>query len=506
MRLHSLVGRLVLPVAMIGVTGLCATAPAHAAPDSGIASVVIVAPTRVVTTDGRAKSVLFDVFNNGDVGLEGLVVEYNGVDSKIDPSVGFAAPAGCDADSCELGDMAPSTRKRYHFTVDPTADLPALGSSFDISVRDGSGASRSSTTITVVRAAQGVDLEVADIDDVSLAPGKSAPIPLAVRNNGNKAVEGFVVAFPGDRYLSFPNSYRNCVDEQELAGVICFFEQALAPGDVLTFDESKPMNVKVAANAAGPADYLAGVFAFDVDRPDSAVAAARKSAAKRSGDRLVLVPARSAKAVTVYESDLNDWDNVTSFLVKVSANPADLVAIGGTFTGEIGDTRTIKVGVRNDGPADSVEPVPGGYLSTSVTIPSGLKLTKVDRNCVPSADGEPDWDQWGKISGHYYACVPRQGLAKGAEARFSFTAKIENGRNEDGGVLSVNGGAQDPKTANNTAFIDVSVTGSGGGSGGGLPVTGAPAGLLAGGGALLLIGGVIAFVLARRRRIVTVAE
>jgi len=100
--------------------------------------------------------------------------------------------------------------------------------------------------------------------------------------------------------------------------------------------------------------------------------------------------------------------------------------------------------------------------------------------------------------------APRR-LLKGEEVRFSFTVRIENGLNEEEGVITVNGGTDDPKTGNNTAKILVKVPGDGG-SGGGLPVTGAPAGLLAGGGALLLIGGVIAFVLARRRRIVTVAE
>jgi hypothetical protein len=506
MRLHTLLGRLALPVAMIGITGLGAAAPAQAAPDPAASAVMIVAPTRVVTTDGRVKSVPFEVLNVGDVEAKGIVVEYNGADSKIDPSVGFVPPAGCDADSCEVGDLAPGTRKRYNFTVDPTADLPSLGSSFDLTVHDGSGSARSFTPITVVRTAKGVDLEIAGIDDMKIAPGKSAPIPVAVRNNGNEAVEGVIVAFPGDgQYQSFPNKYSNCVDDKELGGVVCFFEETLAPDEVLTLDESTPMSVKIAANAAGPAEYIAGVFAVGADDLDSAAVAARKSAAKRSGDRLALVPAKSAKAVDVDESELNDWDNFAGYLIKVSANPADVAAIGGAFAGKIGDTSTIQVGLRNNGPADATNPLPGGYLSAWVTIPGGLKVKKVDRLCVPRLDGEPSGSQWGEVSGHDYLCVARPlYLAKGAEARFSFTVVINDPDNDDGGYLTVSSGGADPKPDNNRAEIEVKVLS--GGSGGGLPVTGAPAGLLAGGGALLLSGGAVAFVLARRRRIVTVAE
>lgn len=70
------------------------------------------------------------------------------------------------------------------------------------------------------------------------------------------------------------------------------------------------------------------------------------------------------------------------------------------------------------------------------------------------------------------------------------------------GSIVVDGGVQDPDTANNTAEITIGT----GGGGGGLPVTGARAGLVAGVGALLVAAGAVAVVLMRRRRIVTVVE
>ncbi|MEU7904238.1 hypothetical protein [Actinoplanes sp. NPDC049118] len=500
MRPHSLLGRLALPVAMTGLTALGAAAPAHAEPDPGVPQqVVISAPDRVVTTDGRVKSVPFEVVNRGRAAAEGLVVEYDGADSRIDPSVGFTAPAGCGAGSCAVGDLAPGADRSYRFTVDPTEDLPALGSSFVISVRDGAGRSLSSVTITVVGAVQGVDLEVAGIDDIKLAPGRSAPIPVAVRNNGNKAVASIAVGFAGYPYdVTFPVKYRNCARVPEIYGMVCLFEQAIAPGQVFTVDRSTPLTVEATIDALSPVSHELVMFALNGDELElGAAAVAKKAANSRSGELMKLAPP---------EGDLNEWDDYTSFAVDIAGNNADLVAIGGTFAGEVGETRTIKVGFRNDGPAVTRPAEPEGYyLTAKVHTPSGTKLIDVDDNCVVNADGEPSWGQGGQVSGHDYVCVAPRRLVKGEEILFSFTAQIENGLNEEEGVLTVNGGADDPDTGNNTAKILVKVPGDGG-SGGGLPVTGAPAGLLAGGGALLLIGGVIAFVLARRRRIVTVAE
>nr|BFE77250.1 hypothetical protein GCM10020092_105510 [Actinoplanes digitatis] len=95
MRPHSLLGWLALPVAMIGVTALGTASPAHAEPvPSAPQQVVISAPDRVVTTDGRVKFVPVVVANRGQAKAEGLVIEYNGAGSKVDPSIGFVPPGG----------------------------------------------------------------------------------------------------------------------------------------------------------------------------------------------------------------------------------------------------------------------------------------------------------------------------------------------------------------------------------------------------------------------------
>jgi hypothetical protein len=506
MRLHTLLGRLALPAAMIGLTTLGAALPAQADPDDQQPEVQLFVPDRVVTVDGRAKTVTFEVINVGEIAAPGLVAQFGSDESPIPASVGFTPPQGCAPTACVVGDLEPGARKSYKFAVAPTADLTELGASFAISVHDGGVAWGESATVTVVPTKSGVDLEVGAVKDINLAPGKSATVPVSVRNAGNKAVDGVAIVLAGDPYVTFPNTYSNCVAVDDLYGVICVFDQRLDADEVLTVSPSTPLKVKAARDAPGPQSYYAGLYAFgafDEDDDELAAAAAKKAAAAPES-QLKLVPVRRSLADDVDEGELNEWDNVASFFVNVSKNPADSVAIGDTFAGAIGDTRTIKVGIRNDGPAATLDPSLSWLLSAHVRIPSGLALTKVDQNCVPLGDGDPVWEQPGQVSGHEYLCVVAGNLGKGDKALFSFTAKIEDGQNEDEGSITVDGGVQDPKTSNNLAKIDVRLTG--GGSGGGLPVTGAPAGLVAGGGALLLVGGAVAIVLARRRRIVTVTE
>jgi hypothetical protein len=503
MRPHSLLGRLSLPVAMIAMTALGAAAPANAGSEVELPEVELLVPDRVVTVDGPAKSVKFEVANIGGVVAEDVVVSYRGDALTIDPSIGFTPPAGCTDRACTIGKLAPGARRSFTFTVRPTAELPDTGATFHLSLtRRGIGGDLRSP-ITVVRAEKGVDIEVGAIKDIKLAPGGSATIPVAVRNAGNQTAYGISVWFDEVAHLDFPIDWTNCRPFPDpYRGVICHFDQIMEPGDVLVASPSTPLRVKAAADAPGPARYHANVYARALEPNEELPATGVREDAPDPKSPLRLVPMRQGRA---YFEELNGWDNSTSFVVAVSKNPADAVALGADFTGAIGAVRTIRVGVRNDGPASTPGPEQERPLTAKVTIPSGLGLKKVDDNCVPLADGEPVWDQPGRVSGHYYLCVVPKSLHKGDKALFSFTAEIQNGENEDEGSITVDGGAQDPKTGNNVAKIAVQVAGSAG-SGGGLPVTGAPAALLGGGGALLLIAGAVAFILARRRRIVTVAE
>ncbi len=516
LRWNSLAIRLILPAALIGMTAIGAATPAQAEPEAGAEvpeaaapAVELFVPDRVVTTDGKSKTVPLEVVNTGKTAATGLVLDFATPAAPIDPRIGFQPPAGCTATGCAVGDLAAGARKSYTFTVQPTAELPATGVRFDLTVHDAGAAWQESTFVTVVPDAVGIDLETARIPDIKLAPGESAVLPVSIRNNGNKTSEGVAIALAGATYVTFPHNYSNCVDVEDLPGIVCAFDTPLAPGAVFTMKPETPLTVAADKVVPGPADYRGGLHAYGLldDSNDANVAAAKKALKQRGANKLELVPA--AQSLAVDQSELNEWDNTVPLLVKVSLNQADSVAIGDNFEGKVGDTKTIKVGFRNDGPAVVLSSSKTWKHSAKVRIPSGLKLTKVDQDCVPNGDGEPNWDRSGQVSGHDYLCLASVTQTLGEQELFSFTAKIQNGDNEDKGSITVDGGVQDPKSANNVAKIEVKVTaggagGAGGGSGGGggLPITGAPTGQVAVVGLLLVLLGAFTLVLTRPRRTV----
>jgi hypothetical protein len=498
LRWNSLATRLALPLALIGTTALGAADRAQAAPEAERPEVLISVPTRVVTVDGGSKTVAFQVRNQRETPVTGLILDFA---SPIDARIGFQAPPGCTITGCAVGDLGAYGIKEYAFTVTPTAELPAAGASFDLSVHDAGGEWQEKATVTVVPGGQSFDLEVAGIPEIKLDPGTSAVLPISVRNNGNKPTAGIVIEVSGEYWLEWGRDYSNCYDGAEPPGFVCAFDLALAPGAVFTVSPSTPLSVKVGGTVPGPATYSGGMRVFSpVQEADRAAA---KKALDRPGRKLELVPVLRTLDYDYDPSELNGFDNTAGIRVKVSRNPADSVAIGGTFQGKVGDTRTVKVGIRNDGPAILRQPGTTWKPSAKVRIPSGLKLTKVDENCVPNGDGEPSWDHPGQVSGHDYLCVvPDDGLGVGQQQLFSFTAEIEDGENADEGSITVDGGVQELDPANNVAKIEVKLPATGGdtgGTGGGLPITGTPTAQVAVAGLLLVLLGAFTMVATRRR-------
>lgn len=507
-RLRSLAVRITVPLAVVGVTAIGAASPAHAEPDPLVAPTIeISVPERVVTTAGGSKTVPFEVVNAGATPATGLVVDFAAAVPPIDPRLGFLPPTGCTAAGCAVGDLAPGARKSYTFTVKPAATLPEAGASFTLTAHDAGAGWKTSSTVTVVRAKQGIDLETAAIPDIKLAAGKSAALPIAVRNNGDKASPGVAIAMAGPKYIKFSENYSNCVAVEALRGVVCAFDKVLDPGVVFALSPSTPLTVAADAAAPGPADYQSALYAFGLDdetkKDANLAAAAAVEAAKKPGNKLQLVPA--VQTLAAAENELNEWDNSISFLVKVALNPADSVAIGDTFEGKVGGISAVRIGFRNAGPASLLGKTKEWVYSAAVRTPSGLALTKVDRRCVPNGADKPRWSKAGQVSGRDYLCVAAKPLAPGEQELFSFYGKIQNGENADAGRIEVRGGVQDRNTTNNAAKVDVKVTvvaesgGAGGGAGGGLAITGAPAGRVAGLGLLLVLTGALALVLTRRR-------
>jgi hypothetical protein len=484
MRLRSIA----LPATATALALAGLAAPAQAAPEPIGPVVGVIVPEQVTVIEGKSKTVRAEVLNVGDAAAKGVVLKFAGVD----PSLGLTLPAGCDANGCAVGDLAPGARRTLSFAVAPTGT--DLTSTFELSV----GAFE--TEVTVIRAKSGVDLELEPIEDMKLGRGATADLPIVVRNTGSDTVDSVGVVMLVESGLEALTKYRNCVVDDEsplLTGVICLFEQEFPAGATFTVPAETPLQVKVAADAGGPYKYTGAVAAVGVN--DEAAAAL---ATKKSGPTLRLQAVKSAGDVTDGEApdDVNPEDNVAAFGVTVPKSSADVAAVGASFAGAVGDKKTVQVGVRNLGPTGLVPSTMKWIPTVRVTVPAGIELTKVDDSCAPGT-GLDDLDilNLGTVDGRDYVCLLLRRLGKGDQELFTFAGTIAEGAHTAGSVV-VDGGSQDTVAANDRAALTVRLTGGGGG--GGLALTGAPAGWVALGGALLFLAGGAIFVAARRRRVV----
>ncbi|GAA2618085.1 COG1361 family protein [Paractinoplanes durhamensis] len=476
---------LALPAAvtLAALTGLAT--PAAAAPDDEPAFVALVVPEQVTVIEGKTKSVTATVINASDVTAKGVALTF----TKIDASVAVTLPAGCDLPTgCAVGELKPGASRKYTFKVTPNVATSAdLTSSLSLKVTGADGVAGDEAQVAIVRAKGGVDLEVADIADMKLNRGQTADVPITVRNAGSETVDAIGVVLFGEDGLVALTEYRNCEDQSEdgLNAVVCVFEQNFPAGAEFTVPSATPLQIKVAADAGGPYTYTAAVVAVGINK------VVADSLAAKSGPTLKLQSIEDD--YTDAPDDLNEDDNVAAFGITLGKSAADLQAIGGTFKGAVGDETTVQVGVRNLGPTATVPPSLDGILTVTVDLPTGIEVTDGDDTCFPDLSGDPS----------RYTCLLLNRVGVGKSELFSFTATILDSPEHTAGSVIVDGGVQDTNSANDKAVLGLELTG--GGAGGGLPVTGAPAGWVAAGGALLLLIGGIFFSAARRRRIITKA-
>ncbi|WP_250029227.1 LPXTG cell wall anchor domain-containing protein [Paractinoplanes maris] len=480
-----------LPAALAALALGVLAAPAQAAPEDEEPMVGVIVPEQIAVIAGQTKTVRAEVVNFGPEAVKDVVVSF----ANVDPALKLALPAGCDATSCPVGDIAADGRKILSFTIGSPGDK--LVSAFEV------GVGAFTSEVSVVRSEGGIDLELEPIDDLKIGRGQSAAVPITVHNAGSETVGTVGMVVMSEPSLTPLGDYRNCLplDEVEqdadLSGLVCLFDEEFAPGATFRLPADSPIKIRVNKDAGGPFTYVAAAVAIGLNDEDAALLARQKSGKTLSLDAV----SKASGFLDEEPDDLNLEDNIALFGVSVGKSVADSAAVGATFSGAGGDTKTIKVGVRNLGPT-SVIPVSEDFEwfpSVRVTIPAGVELTEVDPFCMPDSDG--DFSKPGTIDGHKYVCVADLGLGAGKLATFAFTGKLTGDESAAGSVV-VDGGAQDNNHKNDKAAITVALTDQGG-EGGGLPVTGAPTGWVALGGALLLLAGGAAAYLFRRRRIVT---
>lgn len=274
----------------------------------------------------------------------------------------------------------------------------------------------------------------------------------------------------------------------------------LGVGEGITFADEDGRSLFHAAfgkNLRGPEETAGSVqvgLVDDLEAERTPKRLTRKGASGKTFADAVAKLKPTTRATNQREGNTdNNW---AAFAIWTKPNTHDFAVTAEPVSGNIGDTVEIPYTVINNGPSD-------GGAGWTFKAPTGTVLVRddgpwcyfLDDNGqqvgeLPEVDCSTESEFPAKASGY-------QGVKGKMKLRIISTPG-------DDGTLRVRPypANADPNPTNDKVSLVVTV----GGSGGGLPVTGANAVLVGGVGAAVVVIGAVLFYFARRRRIVTVAE
>ncbi|HKT03559.1 MAG TPA: hypothetical protein VJT31_28860 [Rugosimonospora sp.] len=361
----------------------------------------------------------------------------------------------------------------------------------------------SSTSTGNVTIADGVDLVV--LDPPLKADVKVGDVVTATTdfyNAGDKTAKGLQVTVDFDHGL-VPAAYDGCryADENSHHIVTCQApDVTIEPGTFLEVN----FDAKVARDASKFQN--AETLVEGIGEDTSALSTLAFKARPRSGRTLTF---KTVSAAAPQPKDIDSGDNYGELQVTVVNSHLDAAAIGATTSGNVGDVVPVTIGVKNNGPA-ALDDTHGGDTAVQFTfsVPAGTTTVAVPANCDAIIDnnGVPTPVR-GKTGADYYRCfAPTLFLDAGQSTLTTFKLKITQLTSAGTkGAASLNDKDrqpqvyQDDNAADNTADVTVSLPANSGGSGGGLPITGAPTALIVAAGALALVLGAALTLLGRRR-------
>jgi hypothetical protein len=354
------------------------------------------------------------------------------------------------------------------------------------------------TETAAVRVTGGVDLAAGPGVTLRKKPGSSFDVPLVVRNAGRTVADGAAVIFHRDYAFETTQQFSNC---RYRSGQLtaCTFDQQLQPGT--GYRGAMPVKLRASTYAPG-SDALELQWLTPGELEDHEALLIKNGVeglgTAGSGGVLKLTGQSSAAA---RQGDVNPDNNWTTVEVQVTGkNGADLVAIGDTAAGAVGDVVTATVGVRNAGPATLDFNRSGESVArVKVSVPAGSTVVSAPERCHKQ--------------GASYFCDGGTLLIAGESETYDFELRIDQVVADAVGAVVVNEPCEcsqfskDLNPANNKAAIVLNGTGAGGGAGdgdggqgGGLPVTGPVGAAVGGTGLALLVAGAAGVLIARRRR------
>lgn len=477
--------------AAIAVAGsLVAAVPAFAADDTADLA-VSVATTAVVAGTGTgtaiAKPVQVTVTNNGPATATAVkvTIDTTGLDTgKVKVELPDSA-AGCTntgtVSVCDLAEILPGGHGKTSFLV--TGTQAGDAGSFTVSVASAT-TDPDTANNEVTQPLTVLPAEPASVDLVALAqdvygdystkagvpPGGSAPLFFTFVNSGDQVAEGidFDVTLP--EYVSFAKLPYYCKVTGNVAA--CQRGDLEVPTGGAASIGKYEFVLKVAADAPGPMALTGGLV--DV----------RTSSVGTGSPLRVNAPGFTVRPATGDElADADKGDNSDAFSVfDAPSHKVDLYARTSPVDGAVGATVKLPVTIGNKSAAEA----PGAVLT--LVAPSGTQVVGGTEGCTAATPGRKYVCKVGTVPGE-------------VEASGDFTLKILSTTIGTDGFVSFTSDAPDANPADNTAKIVITVSG---GEGGGLPITGAKAGLIGGVGGTVLLAGVGALFMARRRRVVMV--
>jgi hypothetical protein len=396
-----------------------------------------------------------------------------------------------------------------YFQAGLTAAKTALGETGKITTTFTADGIKQVTTTADVNVAEGVDLAAGKGSEISVKVGAGFDAKLQVRNNSDEVVHGTAILFATDHAFSSPKQFSNCWYGDGSVNA-CSFDQDLQPG--VTYEVTIPYRLRADTAAPGGAsgefewltgdDYQDLIKFLDENGYDG-------PGDQGKGDKLGLTSLAAARGMKQTDTNPdNNWQNLD--VNAIGKQGTDFVAVGATAKGAKGDTVTLPVGIRNDGPATVDRSRSGSSAATVVvTIPAKTKVVTVPEDCIKAEDGSLQTNP----KALQYACFSSPLFPAKTTVLWKFGVKLTDDVTNAKGLVEANPPCQcdrfakDINKKNDTAMIVINPAaggsddeGSGGQGGGSLPITGPQTAIFGGAGAVLVAGGVLGFVLARRRR------
>lgn len=296
-----------------------------------------------------------------------------------------------------------------------------------------------------------------------MAVGETFSVPIVIRNTGDVPARGVGLVIndeangenegEGDAHLSAAARHSNCRYSKDASTTRCLLPDAvIAPGETMRVTPA----LRVKPNRDALTERLSyGAWAYSTREIPCCVG---------SAETWLTTPGHGAPLSLTRDpvggkgaTFTTDW-GPTEVKVPVR-NTADLEAFGATLRGKVGSSHRIRIGYRNNGPAET------GEVRTVFIVPPGTTVTKAPYD--PEAEEEmADQDCQTKDHGRSYTCS--QYSEVGQEVSYEFTLRTTS-KITRSGCVAVSASTdssprdtrvKDTKRSNDTAPVQVGENGN----------------------------------------------